>query len=56
MFVVDRSAFAVLLPLAMLLGAVIWSNRPESAAADSPPVAEQQLQKDQTVAANLPSR
>ena len=57
MFVVDRSALAVLLPLALLLGAVLWSNQsanttPASSAAQP----QHGQQEDQTVAANLPSR
>jgi hypothetical protein len=52
MFVVDRSALAVLLPLALLVGAVLWSNRPtvELQARDKG------QERAQTVAANLPSR
>lgn len=56
MFVVDRSALAVLLPLALLMGVVLWSNR--SGGSESAPAAAQQQQSapNQTVAANLPSR
>ena len=53
MFAFDRSAIAVLLPLALLVAVVIFSNR----SADRPPQAEAHAaQQDQTVAANLPSR
>ena len=57
MFVVDRSALAVLLPLALLVGAVVWSNH-SSGGVDAPaPAAQtQEIQRDQAVAANLPSR
>jgi hypothetical protein len=56
MFVVDRSALAVLLPLALLACAVLWSNhsdRPTLAESAAPTEHEQPRQ---TVAANLPSR
>jgi hypothetical protein len=61
MFVVDRSALAVILPLALLVAVVLWSNRPlETAGA---PVADKESSQEeprqdrsQTVAANLPSR
>ena len=53
MFVFNRSALAVLLPLALLIGVVMFSNRSavpaQSAAAYAAP-------EDHTVAANLPSR
>jgi hypothetical protein len=58
MFVFDRSALAVLVPLALLAGIVFYSNRTQ-------PVAQmQQAQQtergerasDQALAANLPSR
>jgi hypothetical protein len=49
MFVFNRSALAVLVPLALLVGAVLWSNRPQN------PQAEAQ-RNAQAVAANLPSR
>ena len=53
MFAFDRSALAVLVPLALLLAVVVISNR----SADRPPQAEAHAaQQDQTVAANLPSR
>ncbi|HLA72867.1 MAG TPA: hypothetical protein VK624_15280 [Steroidobacteraceae bacterium] len=57
MFVVDRSALAVLLPLALLLGAAVWSNHSGGAEPAARPGAQtQRAQQDQTVAANLPSR
>jgi hypothetical protein len=53
MFVFDRSALAVLLPLALLMAVVAFSHR----SGDSrPQAAAAQAQQDQTVAANLPSR
>jgi hypothetical protein len=57
MFAFDRSGFAVLAPLALLVAVAIWSNRSQIPAA--PQQAQQQVQpseRDQTVAANLPSR
>jgi hypothetical protein len=52
MFAFDRSALAVLVPLALLL-AVVMINRSSGSA----PVAEgHTAQQDHTVAANLPSR
>jgi hypothetical protein len=63
MFVFDRSAFAVLLPLLLLAGVVVWSK-----AEMTPPRAEHRSEEqarerpaakspaDQTVAASLPSR
>ncbi|MEO8063334.1 MAG: hypothetical protein ABI821_11365 [Pseudomonadota bacterium] len=56
MFVVDRSALAVLLPLALLVGAVWWSNHSEGASVTQSAAHAQHEQQDQTVAANLPSR
>jgi hypothetical protein len=63
MFVVDRSAFAVLVPLAMLAAVVAWSNqsKPQPAAQTDTPSLEQDQDlatgsRNQTVAANLPSR
>jgi hypothetical protein len=56
MFVVDRSALAVLLPLALLLGAVLWSNHSANATAAPAAAQPHHGQQDQTVAANLPSR
>ena len=60
MFVYPRSAFAVILPLALLFAVVLWSNRgapdtprrtPVQAAAAAQPAAV-----DEVLAANLPSR
>ena len=48
MFVFDRSAFAVVLPLALLVAVVLWSNRGTPHPPSSP--------GNQAVAANLPSR
>jgi hypothetical protein len=48
MFVFDRSAIAVVVPLALLVAVALWSNR-------AAPRAEPPL-KTQAVAANLPSR
>lgn len=48
MFAFDRSALAVVLPLALLVAVVLWSNRAAPRAAPKAP--------DQAVAANLPSR
>jgi uncharacterized iron-regulated membrane protein len=57
MFVFDRSALAVLAPLALLVGAVLWSNRTPPVGASVQQSAESQpLRRDQAVAANLPSR
>ena len=57
MFLVDRSALAVLLPLALLLGVAWWSNHSEGGAqAAQAARPSQEMQADQTVAANLPSR
>jgi hypothetical protein len=50
MFAVPRSAAAVLLPLAMLVAVVLWSNR------DAGSTPQRTQPADQTVAANLPSR
>lgn len=53
MFAFDRSALAVLVPLALLLAVVVFSNR----STDSSSQAQAQVgQQDQAVAANLPSR
>ncbi len=57
MFVFNRSALAVLLPLALLLAVVTFSGRsahPAAAAQAAQPA--QPEQRDHTVAANLPSR
>jgi hypothetical protein len=57
MFAFDRSAFAVIAPLALLVAVVLWSRQGD------PPTAPPQAQAHedpepgaQTVAANLPSR
>jgi len=55
MFVFDRSAFAVLVPLALLLAVVLFSNRPTEPEPRSQAQA-QDGQHDHAVAANLPSR
>lgn len=72
MFAFDRSAFAVLLPLALLFAVVLWSNREAPVATH--PASEQVASADvhggrgqeqgacpdapgtQTLAANFPSR
>jgi hypothetical protein len=59
MFAFDRSAFAVLAPLALLVVAAWWANR--EPAAVQPTLANEDVETvvrnaDQTVAANLPSR
>jgi hypothetical protein len=46
MFAFDRSAIAVIFPLALLIAVVLWSNREQSAPARG----------GQTVAASLPSK
>jgi uncharacterized iron-regulated membrane protein len=57
MFVFDRSALAVLAPLALLVGAVLWSNRtPPAGVAVQQSAESQPVRRDQTVAGNLPSR
>jgi len=48
MFVFDRSAFAVVVPLALLVAVVLWSNRGRPQPHAEP--------RAQAVAANLPSR
>jgi hypothetical protein len=53
MFAFDRSALAVLLPLALLVAVVIFSNR---SADRAPQALTHAAQQDQAVAANLPSR
>jgi hypothetical protein len=55
MFAFDRSAFAVLVPLAMLLAVVLWANQSNSRAA-SQQANEHSPEPNQTVAANLPSK
>ena len=66
MFVIPRSAIAVILPLALLFAVVLWSNRgasgaargapPVQAAAAAQPAAAQPAAVDEVLAANLPSR
>ncbi len=62
MFAFDRSAIAVLIPLALLLAVVLMSNQESGSAAPQQAQAEGQQDaiasgdRDQTVAANLPSR
>jgi 1,4-dihydroxy-2-naphthoate octaprenyltransferase len=53
MFAFDRSALAVLVPLALLAGVVLFSNQTRDQTADAQSEAGR---ADQTVAANLPSR
>ena len=48
MFVFNRSAFPVLLPLALLMVVVLWSNRP--APADTPAAAAASVDHVTTVA------
>ena len=55
MFAIDRSALAVLVPLALLLAVVAWSHRPVPHAAPQQ-ACEQAPEGTQTVAANFPSR
>jgi hypothetical protein len=54
MFVFDRSAVAVLVPLALLLAVVLLSNRPAEPVPRGQTQA-QDSQHDHAVAANLPS-
>lgn len=61
MFAFDRSALAVLAPLALLVAAAWWSNRgpdaPHQAVSRAAQAVESRAEAgDQTVAANLPSR
>jgi hypothetical protein len=58
MFVFDRSAFAVVLPVALLIAVVLWSNRGQSVAPsrDQTMSASADARENQAVAANLPSR
>jgi hypothetical protein len=59
MFAFDRSAVAVLAPLAILVAVVFWSNLHYSSAEIHAAVPEdqgQELDSDHAVAANLPSR
>ena len=53
MFAFDRSALAVLVPLALLVAVALYSNRTPDATAQTQSEPER---ADQTVAANLPSR
>jgi hypothetical protein len=53
MFAFDRSALAVLVPLALLVAVAVFSNRPQGVPARAPSEA---ARADQAVAANLPSR
>ena len=60
MFVFDRSPFAVVVPLALLVAVVLWSDRGKSR--PEPPLraqetcAPQDAPAHQALAANLPSR
>jgi hypothetical protein len=59
MFAFDRSALAVLLPLALLLAVVVSSRSAEAPAAlraQSEAAPSERAPQDHTVAANLPSR
>jgi len=58
MFVFDRSAIAVILPVALLIAVVLWSNHGQSATPQPEQTlsASQGTRADQAVAANLPSR
>ena len=58
MFVFPRSAIAVVLPLALLVAVVLWSNRgqPEVPRQDQSLIAAQDAHASQAVAANLPSK
>ena len=56
MFAFDRSAFAVLVPLALLVAVAVFSNRSTDAAPQAQVEMGQTAQQDHTVAANLPSR
>jgi hypothetical protein len=53
MFAFDRSALAVLVPLALLVAVAMYSNR---TAGPAPQAQAQPAQQDHAVAANLPSR
>ena len=53
MFAFDRSALAVLVPLALLLAVVLFSNQGQDQTADAQ---SEPARADQAVAANLPSR
>jgi hypothetical protein len=56
MFMIDRSALAVLLPLAMLVGVVLWSRADHATSSPQRSAHEESAHSDQAVAANLPSR
>ena len=56
MFVFDRSAFAVVLPLALLVAVVLWSNRGTPVLERQAAGAEQESRDGQALAVNLPSR
>jgi hypothetical protein len=56
MFVFDRSAFAVVIPLALLVAVVLWSNRGTPPVETQPASASHDAHSDQALAANLPSR
>jgi hypothetical protein len=53
MFAFDRSALAVLVPLALLVAVVLFSNHSTDRA---PQAQTHAAERDQAVAANLPSR
>ena len=53
MFAFDRSSLAVLLPLALLVAVVVYSNHSPDVTAHAQP---ETVRADQAVAANLPSR
>jgi hypothetical protein len=54
MFAFNRSALAVVLPLALLVAVVLFSNRAPDAS--SLQAQSEAMRADQAVAANLPSR
>jgi hypothetical protein len=56
MFAFDRSALAVLAPLALLMAVVVWSNRATTPAPQQAQTTTHAEERPQTVAANLPSR
>jgi hypothetical protein len=58
MFAFNRSALAVLAPLALLSAAVLWSHFESAPAATQQAQYQREIPSDQnqTVAANLPSR
>jgi hypothetical protein len=53
MFAFDRSALAVLVPLALLVAVVLFSNQAPDQTADTQ---SESARADHAVAANLPSR